>query len=428
MHGACLGSVSVYCLQPWQARLDVFAMPQAVDRWLPSWLTSPCCALCAAAVVGQWLPMQLLPASALQLPPGCTPPLAAFFLAERLLREDPSARLVQLAAQILHHSVSCVFTCGQQQPQQQGTPETQTPQEQHGPNSAAGSTPAAVTEAQQLAYTSLVSSLVAAVVHTPDLRPAGVEVLLGLAAELARAAGKQIGTLSSSSVSDHSSSTVLCSGSSCRRLPHAAGDGRARPWGLAASLAAAAAAGAYSAHLGVAPGAAGNRSDSEASPCTGGATSSTGSRSTADASGCCAPGGGCTQAANACPASCSVCCSAAQVYTELRCLEQGIVPTRGLGSKCAAVLAKAAQQRGDSMQQLLQQLLLAVAWQHPAPCVCGNVLCGHKKGVAAAQVVRNQFGTMCGGCRAAWYCSEGCQRAAWAAHSVACKAACGGSN
>jgi hypothetical protein len=53
--------------------------------------------------------------------------------------------------------------------------------------------------------------------------------------------------------------------------------------------------------------------------------------------------------------------------------------------------------------------------------VCGNVLCRKAEGPAAAGVLRNRAGTMCGGCKAAWYCCEACQRAAWDAHSKVCK-------
>jgi hypothetical protein len=63
---------------------------------------------------------------------------------------------------------------------------------------------------------------------------------------------------------------------------------------------------------------------------------------------------------------------------------------------------------------------LALAWRHPVPGVCGNVLCGRLEGASAVGAVRGRVGSLCGGCRAAWYCCKACQRAAWEAHRDVC--------
>jgi hypothetical protein len=69
---------------------------------------------------------------------------------------------------------------------------------------------------------------------------------------------------------------------------------------------------------------------------------------------------------------------------------------------------------------MLQQLS-ALAWRHPVPGVCGNVLCKQQPGPGKVGVVWGPRRTLCGGCRAAWYCCEGCQRAAWEAHREVCR-------
>jgi hypothetical protein len=125
-----------------------------------------------------------------------------------------------------------------------------------------------------------------------------------------------------------------------------------------------------------------------------------------------------------CPEGCTMCRAASVVLFWMRCMEGGLVlastPPHPL---MLAAHAEAAQRRGTTLQQHLQQQLLALAWRHPVPGVCGNVLCGQLQGPSAVGGVRNRMGTLCGGCRAAWYCCEECQRAAWEAHREMCGAA-----
>jgi hypothetical protein len=235
--------------------------------------------------------------------------------------------------------------------------------------------------------------------------------------------GSTIGSSSTSPTAASSSSASSSSSSSSRR--------RVGGLNLAGRLAAATAAGAYIAHLDgatvhdastgevlVAPKAAGDNKESVG---TTGTSSGSSSRSTADAAGVDTAADDCHMA-SPCPSNCSECCAAARVFFTLRCLECGVsLPTGSAGLPDVGDTVCPARQRGMTLQQYLQLQLLALAWRHPVPHVCGNVLCGRVKGQSAVGAVRNQVGTLCGGCRAAWHCCEGCQRAAWEAHRMACK-------
>jgi hypothetical protein len=335
----------------------------------------------------------LVPPSALQLPPSCRPPPpAAFFLVEQLLRRDPSAAGMELALKLLRGTVSLLTTAGQQLPNQQQHKGQQAQQEP----SRVADRQAASAELCQLAYSSLANSVVQACVQAPQLATGCVEELLQLATQLARTAEKEDCSTGSSS--------------------NGRSGGR---WNLAGCLAAAVAAGAYSVHLQAChSGAAGMAESSSADK---GHTTHTGPCSVS-----CGSGGGGSSCGSASAVetgmgslACSVCLSATGVLVGLRCLERGAaVPAAG---SWAAALAVAAQRHGTTMQKHLQQQLLALAWRHPVPGMCGNVLCGRLEGTAAVGAVWGPRGTLCGGCRAAWYCCKECQEVAWAAHREVCK-------
>jgi hypothetical protein len=295
-----------------------------------------------------------------------------------------------------------------------------------------------------LAYCSLATSVVQVVGAKPGKLGEGcVGQLLALASDLAKAANRSSSSSSGGKTPSGSSSTCSTSGA----ISNSSSGGR---WGMAASLAAAVAAGAYNAHhqqlqAAVAalqaqeadneseePAAGGsmssnNQSGNTASGSGSSAAAATSSKSTAAPTGCdatlsCRPEG-----ASACPVGCSTCSSAAQLYMALCFLERGMVPppSRQDFAKAGgvALLLEAAQQQGITFQQHLQQLLLALASRHPVPGVCRNVLCGRLEGPTAVGAVRGRVHTLCGGCRAAWYCCEACQSAAWPVHSKTCKGA-----
>jgi hypothetical protein len=223
-------------------------------------------------------------------------------------------------------------------------------------------------------------------------------------------------------------------------------------WGLAASLAAAVAAGACTAHLPPeVAGAAGQAQQLQGRAPAGGqldakdrgqeaaATGNTSVCSSRSASispgdggsGSTAEAGGCTAVSDepvgpgTCPEDCSICRSASQLVSILCCLDHGVIPriSQAAAEASRAVLMRTSQQHGETLQDHLQQLLVAVAVQHPVPGVCSNVLCGRVQGLSSMGAVRGCVGTLCGGCRAAWYCCEVCQKAAWPMHRVVCRAA-----
>jgi hypothetical protein len=206
-------------------------------------------------------------------------------------------------------------------------------------------------------------------------------------------------------------------------------------WGLATSLAAAAAAGAYTAHLGgfaESGGQAGGVTSSSCVTATGDTTNagSSASSSCGSASGRAvavdvegSPAVACA-GRSGCSSGCRVCSAAAAIWVYLCSIERGVSfweQPSVCASAALAVLASAAGRHGTTLQQYLKQQLLALAWRHPVPGVCGNVLCGRLEGPAAVGAVRGPRGTLCGGCRAAWYCCEACQRVAWEGHIAVCR-------
>jgi hypothetical protein len=359
--------------------------------------------LLCRAVTGVVAPMVMARSGTLQPPPGQPLPPQAFLLVEQHLRQVLSTAPVSLAVKLLQEHPSMVADVRQQQQQQLGPAQqgqSKGPTEQKGTSSEALTKQAAAAELAKLAYCSLARSLVSTVVHKRQLADGFERELLSLAAQLVQ------------------------------EVP-AGSSRRAGSWGLAASLAAAMAAGAYTAHLGVAPGVAaagdphqtvhGSSAVSRSSvtiSTTGGSSSSGG---TAGASGCSSEG---SLATGECAEDCGMCRVAAQTFTTLRCMERGTALLTPPGPAGLAALAEANLPRGTTLQQHLHQQLLALAWRHPVPGVCGNVLCGQLEGVSAVGAVRSRVGTLCGGCRAAWYCCEGCQRAAWGAHTKVCGANC----
>jgi hypothetical protein len=416
------------------------------------------------------VPQVLVPHASMQLPPGCMPPPAAFFLVEHMLRDEPSTALLALAIKLLRGSMAVLAPVADHPSQgQQG--EEQEPEQQQEQQSAASSAvrdrQAGSAEVTRLAYCSLATSVVQAVVkHHATLGEACGGELLALAAELVQNATAQITSSSagagsgndittSTSDKNHSSCVDGASGSTSTSSTSttSSSSGHHGSWSLAASLAAALAAGAYTAHLklqaasaptpdqqlhGRAPagvevqtdvnvkdaaaGSSGSGSTTSSRPAAA-SDSSSGDNSTAGTHGCGHSNDGPT-GASACPLGCSTCNSAAMLFLTLRCLQRGVILPPAVQHKAAAwvgTLADAAQQQGTTLQRLLQQQLLALAWRHPVPGVCGNVLCGRLKRPAAIGLVRNRVRTMCGRCKAAWYCCEACQRAAWAEHRAVCR-------
>jgi hypothetical protein len=344
--------------------------------------------------------------SALQLAPGLIPPPAAFFLVEQLLRRAPAPAALHLALQLLQGCV--LLVTAEEQPQQQMLEKEQGgdrggPGPEQPRSAAADDNQAGCAELARLAYCSLATSVVQTVVHNKQLGAGYAGQLLQVAAALAQAAGAKPAALGSSS-NGGSNGTSSGAGVSFSR---------GGIWGLAASLAAATAAGAYAAHLDTASAAGVVASNG----CSDNVSST---ESTAGDAGGDSPAGSNVDG-GPCPAACSMCASATRVFTALRCLERGAAAASPPTPAMVAKLAQLAQQRGITLQQHLKQLLLALAWRHPVPYVCGNVLCGQLEGSAAVGLVRNCVGALCGGCRAAWYCCEGCQQAAWAARHKACR-------
>jgi hypothetical protein len=268
----------------------------------------------------------------------------------------------------------------------------------------------AAAELQALAYCSLARSVVQACVAKPRLAAGFAAQLMALAAELAQPAVWRVPAIASSSSGN--------AGMEC---------------GLATGLAASMAARAYTAHVesdaagsGVAVGGASQQPttssmhSSHVAACGPVASSS---RATSHTTGGSLAVGGCTYPGGA---NCSVCASAAWLFITLCGLQCGIVgggpPLSEDAGVSTEMLRVAAQGAGTSLQQYLQQNLQVLAWRNPVPYVCSNVLCGQLEGPSAVGEVRGPRGTLCGGCRAAWYCCEGCQRAAWEAHMEVCRA------
>jgi hypothetical protein len=350
-------------------------------------------ALPHAAVAGVQLPLVLLPHAALQLPTGCTPPPAAFFLLEQLLKGVHANATVTVATHVLQGSVEVLEPAVQQQQQQQqqqsSTMHTQARQ-------------AGAAELQRLAYSSLASSVVQTVLYNAWILQRSnqgvcAQQVLQLAAQLVQAAVKEAATLSSSG-----------SNNSVRGV----GRGRRRKlWGLAASLAAATAASAYVSHLDCSSAAQGVAPHKNSSCSSNSAAGGDVRERVAFMLGTCSVG-------------CGVCASAAQVFLSLRCLEEGWVGppcTPAAAAAAASAHAEAARRYGLTTQQHLAQQLMDLAGRHPVPGVCGNLMCGSKDAAAAVGLVRGPVRTLCGGCRAVWYCCEECQQVAWAAHRVVCR-------
>jgi hypothetical protein len=336
-------------------------------------------AAAATGVLLQQAPLMLMQDGMFQLPPGCIPPPAAFFLVEQLLRESPSPSAVCLAVQLLRGSMALVAAARRPQQQQEAADHWQ----------------AGEPELQRLAYCSLASSVVAAILRHQLLGAECEGEVLELARELTQAAAKEATAVQGSSTT----STGSGGGSSSTNT-----GGR---WSLAASLAAAVAAGGYTAHLG---GVASINANNNVNTTTTTTSSSSSSKDMV-------PEAGCSTAASPCPSRCALCHCASQMGVVLGSLERGPASTALECVAAAAALMEAVQQQDTS---LTQQQLLTLAWRHPVPYVCGNVLCVQLEGPSAVGVVRNRLGTLCGGCRAAWYCCEECQRAAWEAHREVC--------
>jgi hypothetical protein len=202
-----------------------------------------------------------------------------------------------------------------------------------------------------------------------------------------------------------------------------------------ATVMAATAAGAYAAHIGMpeaqtapstkaeapATDATSKHANGAALPCGSSSSSRSNSSLPADTGVACSSSAGTAQGLSHCPEGCDACTQAAITLCFLRCLEQGTAMPNASAAAVYATLAESVKQRGADVQQHVLQQLLALAWRHPVRGVCGNVLCGRLEGPAAVGVLTNGMGTVCGRCRAAWYCCEECQQAAWAAHRAVCR-------
>jgi hypothetical protein len=127
-----------------------------------------------------------------------------------------------------------------------------------------------------------------------------------------------------------------------------------------------------------------------------------------------AGGSAAIEAGALCPTDCSACSIAAVVLLLASYDKRGLpLPPAPPVPVVMAAFAAAAQQRGTTLQQHLEQQLQALACHYPVAYVCGNVLCGRLEGPSAVGAVRGWVGTLCGGCRAAWYCCDACREVAW---------------
>jgi hypothetical protein len=114
------------------------------------------------------------------------------------------------------------------------------------------------------------------------------------------------------------------------------------------------------------------------------------------------------------PQGCSVCASVGATLVNLLWLDKGAAPPPGTPSTAwPSMVMLGAKIFGGTPQEQLLVMLLALASCHPVPGVCGCALCGRLVDPTAASAVRGRVGTLCSGCGAAWYCSDGCQRVAW---------------
>jgi hypothetical protein len=380
---------------------------------------------------------------------------------EQLLRKEPSAAGLDLALQVLQGSVHLVLTAPKQQ-----LPQPQQRQQQQRQRSTLGSRREGAAELQRLAYCSLASSVVQVTMSDEELGGKYACQLLALAGALVRAAEEKGAAQSRSRTATTASSS-------------SSGGGGALS--LVLPLAAAAAAGGFFAHVCAAShNVSASGADAAAAADTGtdadtlsdvdsvgevaGACMDTDTLSDVDSFGAVAgtdtdtlsdvdsvgavevtrasgepdpaptssttpssttgapaadAGSGAAAAveASAGHLDCEVCLQAMWLLAALFSTEAGNGTPAELW---AEVLAEAPQLNNISLQDLLHEQLLALAWRHPVPHVCGNVLCGRLEGAAAVGAVRGRVGSLCGGCRAAWYCCEGCQRVAWAAHRAVC--------
>jgi hypothetical protein len=382
------------------------------------------------AAVDVLLPPALVPHSSLQLPPGPPPPPQAMALLEQLLRRQHSPASAILAIQVLRGGVPTVTgpqeqEAEEQQQQQEGrqqrrrrqrqqqrqqrrqqqAPDSPSQLEGGGPDAAKG----LVAELQRVSYCSLASSLVQVVANNEQVGACCAELLLSMAADLAQAACKESSAVASagngSGAAGSSSGVANNSSSSAARNSSSSSSSRHGRWSLAASLAAAAAVGGYTAHKKRCEqqvGAELEGDDSNRRAITSG-THTANTCSIADAAG---HGDGHT-GGTPCLKECSMCCSASQLLITLRSLEQGAAVPTLLEHAGVAALVGVAQQRSANPQQYLQQQLLALALRHSAPGVCGNVVCERLEGPAAVCGVRGERRSLCGGCGAAWYTNTG---------------------
>lgn len=393
------------------------------------------------------MPLVVTPCSGLRLAPGFTPPPIAFIMTEALLRRRPTPEAIDLAIQLLTSTTHLVRAAGQKGRKSQGAGRSQ------AARVACAGKQAALAELYTQVYCSLASSLMQAITHY-WVSPCAIPQLLQLADNLLAAACLEgaaasshgpasMGPAGGTSSSPGRGSTAVTSSRVTSTGSDSPGGGvktnKGSCWSLAASLAAATALGVYTAHVTPAvastePHATGGStqphagSPSGASSAMGSAANrATGSSNTSSKDSGSAPGAGGGSTDGGGPAGCgllfadcSVCTTTSRLFTTLRRLELGLGVTTSPAAAGLAALAEAAKNHGVTPHQYLQQQLQALVTRHSVPGVCSNLGCDRRNGQAAMGLVRNRVGSLCGGCKAAWYCCEGCQSAAWAQHKKVC--------
>jgi hypothetical protein len=116
-----------------------------------------------------------------------------------------------------------------------------------------------------------------------------------------------------------------------------------------------------------------------------------------------------------------VCLHARDLLSALLKLEQrAAFPAPSWATNVAASAQQRLTHHDTSPEGQLERAMLQLAWRRPVPGVCGNIQCDRKEQAAAAGLVKGRRGTLCGGCKAAWYCCKACQREAWVGHEAAC--------